>query len=118
MRFIGNIIWFAIYGLWMAVAHFVIGVALCLTVLFIPAGVQFIKIARYAIWPFGRRVFIDFDRRPMCNLSWALVFGWPLALVHILVGIALCITLIGIPFAKKCFSLAAISFIPFGATVS
>ena len=118
MRFIGNFIWFFIYGLWMAVVHFAIGVALCVTLIGIPAGLQFIKVARYAICPFGHNAVTDFDRHPIANLLWAIFIGWELALVHMIVGIALCITLIGIPFGKKCFRLCALSFLPFGATVA
>ncbi len=118
MKLIGNVIWFLIYGLWMAAVHFVIGVAFCATVIFIPTGLQFIKIARYAIWPFGHSAVTDFDRHPICNLLWIPLFGWWLSLIHLLVGIVLCITLIGIPFAKKCFRLCALSFLPYGATVA
>lgn len=118
MRFIGNIIWFLVYGFWMAVVHFALGVAFCLTVIFIPTGIQFVKIAKFAIWPFGRNVATDFDRHPICNLLWILLFGWWLSLIHLVVGVLLCITLIGIPFAKKCFRMASLSFIPYGATVA
>lgn len=118
MKFIGNLIWFFIYGFWMAALHFVLGIAFCLTIIFIPMGVQFLKIARFAIWPFGHDAVTDFDRHPICNLLWIPIFGWILALVHLLVGIALCVTIIGIPFAKKCFRLCALSFLPYGATVA
>ena len=94
MKLIGNVIWFLIYGLWMAAVHFVIGVAFCATVIFIPTGLQFIKIARYAIWPFGHSAVTDFDRHPICNLLWIPLFGWWLSLIHLLVGIVLCITLL------------------------
>ena len=118
MKLIGNLIWFLIYGFWMAAVHFVVGIALCVTIIGIPFGLQFIKIARYAIWPFGRSMQTDFDRHPIMNLIWIFLGGAELALVHLLVGVALCITIIGIPFAKKCFRLCALSFLPFGATVA
>lgn len=118
MKFIGNLIWFLIYGFWMAVVHFVLGVAFCVTIIGIPFGRQFLKIARYAIWPFGHTAVTDFDRHPIGNLLWIFIFGWELALIHMLVGVALCITVVGIPFAKKCFRLCALSFLPFGATVA
>ena len=117
MKFIGNLIWFLIYGLWMAALHFVLGIALCVTVIFIPFGIQHLKIAKYAIWPFGREMQIDFDKHPIMNLIWIVFGGFVLALVHIIVGVALCITLVGIPFARKCFKLAGLSFTPFGAMI-
>jgi uncharacterized membrane protein YccF (DUF307 family) len=118
MKVIGNIIWLLIYGLWVSLAHFVVGIALCATIIFIPFGLQNIKIARYAIWPFGRSVETDFDRHPIMNLFWVIFGGLELAIAHIVVGVILCITIIGIPFAKKCFRLAAVSFLPFGAIIA
>ena len=117
MQRIGNLTWLAIYGLLVAASHFIIGISLCLTIVFIPSGVQFIKIARYAIWPFGRYVVTDFDRRPICNLVWIAMFGWIFSLVHVVVGVALSISLVGIPLARKCFTLARLTFLPFGALV-
>lgn len=118
MKLIGNLIWFLIYGLWMAVFHFVLGIVLCVSIIFIPFGLQHFKIARYAIWPFGRSMATDFDRHPIMNIFWILFGGAELAAIHILVGVALCLTIIGIPFGKKCFRLCALSFIPFGANVA
>ena len=118
MKFIGNIIWFFIYGFWFALAHFTFGLALCATIIFIPFGIQHIKIARYAIWPFGRNMETDFDKHPIMNLIWIVFAGLWLAILHITVGVVLCLTLIGIPFAKKCFKLAGLSFIPFGAMIA
>ena len=118
MKFIGNLIWFAIYGVWFAAFHFLLGIALCVTLVGIPFGIQNIKIARFVIWPFGRTAFTDFDRHAMSNFIWAIFGGVLLAFVHVTVGVLLCMTLIGIPFAKKCFNLALLSLTPFGATVN
>ena len=117
MKLVGNLIWMLIYGLWLAIAHFALGIVLCATLIFIPFGIQHFKIARYAIWPFGRSVETEFDRHPIMNLLWVIFGGLELATVHIIVGVVLCITIIGIPFAKKCFRLASLSFLPFGALV-
>ena len=117
MRFIGNIIWFFIYGFWMAAIHFVLGIVFCASIIFIPTGLQFLKIARFVIWPFGHRAVTDFDMSPKCNLLWVPFFGWWLSLIHLIVGIVLCLTIIGIPFGKKCFKLSALSLTPYGATV-
>ena len=118
MKFIGNLIWFFIYGLWFAILHFALGVALCATLILIPFGIQHFHIASYAIRPFGRHLDVEFDRRPIMNLIWIFFGGFILPLVHIIVGIALSITIIGIPFAKKCFKLCKLSFTPFGAMIS
>ena len=117
MRLIGNLIWFFIYGFWMAAIHFALGIVCCASIIFIPAGIQFFKIARYAIWPFGHRAVADFDMSPKCNLLWIIFPGWLLALIHLIVGIVLSVTIVCIPFAKKCFKLSALSLTPYGATV-
>ena len=117
MKVIGNIIWFLLYGLWFALLHALLGVALCATVIFIPFGVQQFKIARYALRPFGHSYSLDFDKRPIMNLLWMLFCGLELAVLHVTVGVVLCITVIGIPFAKKCFKLAVLTAMPFGAMV-
>ena len=101
----------------MAAINFALGVVCCVSLIFIPSGLQFLKIARYAIWPFGHRAVTDFDMHPKCNLLWAPVFGWWQALIHLIVGVALCITIVGIPFGRKCFRLSELSFIPYGAIV-
>ena len=51
-----NIIWFLVSGLELAVGNFVIGCLLCITIVGIPFGLQFFKIARLALFPFGARV--------------------------------------------------------------
>lgn len=116
-NFIGNIIWFVVYGAWMTVLHLALGVALCATIVLIPFGVQHFKIAKYSVWPFGHDVVLGFDDHPVMNLLWVFFGGALLALVHLIVGVVLCITLIGIPLAKKCFCLSNLCFIPCGAKV-
>ena len=101
----------------MAAINFALGVVCCASLIFIPSGLQFLKIARFAIWPFDHRAVTDFDMYPKCNLLWAPVFGWWQSLIHLIVGVALCITIVGIPFGRKCFRLSELSLIPYGAIV-
>ena len=51
-----NIIWFFVSGLELAIGNFVIGCVLCVTIIGIPFGMQFFKIARLALFPFGARI--------------------------------------------------------------
>ena len=118
MKLIGNLIWFVFYGFWVAAIHFVLGVALCITIVFIPAGLQNLKIAKFAIWPFGRSMGFAFEKHPFLNMLWIFFGGAELAAFHLIVGVVLCLTLIGIPFANKCFKLARLCFIPYGAIVA
>ena len=51
-----NIIWFFVSGLELAIGNFIIGCILCVTIIGIPFGMQFFKIARLALFPFGARI--------------------------------------------------------------
>ena len=115
MRVIGNLIWFILIGIWVAVANFLIGLACCITIVLIPFGLQHFKIARYVIWPFGRQAVTDFERHPFLNIIWIVFNGLGAALGWYFIGALFCITLIGIPFGKKCFKIANLAFVPFGA---
>ena len=115
---VANIIWLLISGLAVALVHFVVGVALLCTVVFIPTGLQFIKIGRYLVCPFGQTVTCDFDRHAISNSLWLITVGWILFTLHVAVGVLLCLSLVGIPFARKCFTLAKLTLFPFGAIVS
>ena len=51
-----NIVWLIVTGLPMAVAHAAWGCLLCITIIGIPFGLQYFKIARLALFPFGSRI--------------------------------------------------------------
>ena len=53
MKTIGNIIWVLFGGLELALGYFTSGLALCITIIGIPFGKQFFKIAKLALAPFG-----------------------------------------------------------------
>jgi len=48
------------------------------------------------------------------NVGWAVFFGWEIALSHLIHGLLLAITIIGIPFALQHFKLAPLALFPFG----
>lgn len=116
MRFLGNLIWFLLGGFIWGLVLLLDGVILCATVIFIPFGKQCFKLARLAFWPFGKIIDIDFDMHPYLNILWAVV-NCGLAFISFLLGILLCITIIGIPFGKQWFKIARLSAAPFGAIV-
>ena len=116
-NFFGNIFWFVICGWWMSLLHLVLGIVLCVTLVLIPFGVQHFKIAKYTVWPFGREVSTDFDSHPVKNLLWAVFGGWAHAGFYLDFGVLLCLTVVGIPLALKCFRLALLTLIPCGAPV-
>jgi len=53
---VGNVLWFVLAGWWLALAHLLAGIALCLTIIGIPLGVGSFKMAGGALVPFGREV--------------------------------------------------------------
>src|SRR5215813_13313241 len=109
MNLLGNLIWLIFGGLLAAIGYFFGGFALCLTIIGIPFGLQCFKIAGLVLWPFGKKVVPT--RTPggglslLCNIIWILTGGLYTALVHVVFGLLLCLTIIGIPFGKQHFKL-------------
>lgn len=117
LRFIANIIWFIFGGLILAIAWALAGAILCITIIGIPLGVQCFKAARLSLFPFGKKVRLQFFEHPIANTIWVVLFGWELALVYLVGGIANCVTIIGIPSGIQCFKFMKLAFFPFGADI-
>ena len=121
MRTIGNILWLVLAGFWLAVGYAIAGVILFVTIIGIPFGVQSFKLAGYSLWPFGRVVVQDPDASSALgcvgNVLWLVLAGWWLAIGHVVTGLALCLTIIGIPLGVANFKLALLALVPFGKTV-
>ncbi|WP_394614127.1 YccF domain-containing protein [Lentzea sp. JNUCC 0626] len=120
MRLILNVIWLVLAGFWMAVGYAVAGIICCILIITIPWGIASFRIANYALWPFGREV-VD---KPgagagslLGNIIWIVVAGFWLAIGHIVTGIALCITIIGIPLGVANFKLVKVSLVPLGKEI-
>lgn len=121
MRLIGNLIWLLFGGLCIAIEYVVSSFLLIITIIGIPFGMQTLKLASLAIWPFGKKVQIR-EHQPGClytlmNFIWLIIGGIWIFLSHIFFGILLGITIIGIPFAKQHFKLAGLALTPFGREV-
>jgi uncharacterized membrane protein YccF (DUF307 family) len=120
MKTILNIIWLVLCGLWMCLGYFLAGLVLCVTIIGIPFGIAAFRIGVYALWPFG---YTAVERRDagagslVGNVLWVILAGWWLALGHIFTGIALCITIIGIPFGIANFKLIPLSLMPLGKEI-
>ena len=120
MRTLLNIIWLVLSGFWMFLGYVAAGVLLCLLILTIPWGVASFRIGVYALWPFGRTI-VD---KPgaglgsvLGNVVWVVLAGWWLALGHILTGVAMCLTIIGIPLGIASFKMVPISLMPLGKDI-
>jgi uncharacterized membrane protein YccF (DUF307 family) len=120
MRLILNVIWLVLAGFWMAVGYAVAGLICYVLIITIPWGIASFRIANYALWPFGREV-VD---KPgagtgslLGNVIWIVVAGIWLAIGHIITGIALCVTIIGIPLGIANFKLVKVSLVPLGKEI-
>ena len=123
MRTILNIIWLVLCGIWMAIAYAIAGLFCFLfffLVITIPFGIAAFRIAGYVLWPFGRTI----ERRGSAgvgsligNILWIIFLGWELALAHLITGVLLCLTIIGIPLGLANFKIIPISLVPLGVQV-
>lgn len=119
MRVLGNILWFLLGGLELGIAFIAEGLASFVTIIGIPFGLQWFKMVPLVFSPFGKG--IRYNRvtggRVLGNILWVIIFGWWNAVLCFVLGLVLCITIIGIPFGKQWFKLARLLFLPFGAEV-
>ena len=120
MKTIGNILWFVLCGVWLGIAYLVAGLLACVTIIGIPFAIQAFKLAGYVMWPFGRELLESPGARfskGVMNVIWIIVGGLWLAIGHLLFGILLCVTILGIPFGLKNFSMAKLALFPFDYSV-
>ncbi len=120
MRTIGNILWFVLAGLWLAIGYVVAGVLACILIITIPFGIASFRLAGFVIWPFGRTAVWRREAGVMSvigNIIWVILFGWEMALAHLVAGLLLFITIIGIPFGIASWKMIPLSLFPLGRQV-
>ncbi len=129
MSLLLNILWFILGGFAAGLAWFLGGVLLAITIVGLPWAAAAFRIGVFAFAPFGSRVV---DRRMLTgrddlgtgalgvvlNVLWFLFAGWYIALAHVVIGAAQCVTLIGIPFGLQHFKLALIALAPVGKSIA
>ncbi len=117
-RTIGNILWLICGGLEWGLVMLAVGIVCCVTILFIPVGIQYIKLAGFVLWPFGKDT--EFTKpsgfKTFLNVVWAILAGWELFLSYSLTALICAITIVGIPFAKIYWRIAKFMFLPLGRT--
>ena len=122
MKFLGNILWFLLGGFIVSIYYFIVGLLFCITIIGIPFGLQLIKLAGFALWPFGHDIESDTNDGGclsiIMNVIWILVGGIEIAMLHLTFGVVLCVTIIGIPFDIQHFKMALLALIPFGKRIS
>ena len=118
MRLLGNVIWLIFGGLLTCLGYLWGGFLLCLTIIGIPWGFQAMKIGIAHLAPFGRKIVPTGGSIPvisfLLNLIWMIFAGIWIALVELVFGVLLCITVIGIPFGLQHFKLMRLAIYPFG----
>jgi uncharacterized membrane protein YccF (DUF307 family) len=118
MSLIGNILWIVFGGLFSALGYLLGGLVLCLTVVGIPFGLQCFRLAGAVLAPFGKEVVpVPRERGYLAmifNLIWILLFGWGIALGHLVSALICAVTIIGIPFALQHGKLVVVALLPFG----
>ncbi len=121
MRTIGNIIWVLFGGFIVAIEYLISSILLCITIIGIPFGLQTMKLAILAIWPFGWTT-IQHPEKTGClytfmNIIWIIIGGLWISITHLIFGLLFCITIIGIPFGLQHFKLMTLALIPFGRDI-
>ena len=121
MKFLGNLLWLILGGLIIALYYWIVGLLFCITIVGIPFGVQLFKIGGFALWPFGREVQPDTNDGGclaiLMNALWIVLGGIEIALLHISLGLVLCVTIIGIPFGLQHLKMALLAVVPFGKKI-
>jgi uncharacterized membrane protein YccF (DUF307 family) len=120
MRTLLNILWLVLSGLWLALCYLLVGLLLCVLIITIPFGVACFRLAAFVVWPFGRAVV----RKPeagapstIANVIWFVLAGLWMAIAHVVAGVVLCLTIIGIPLGLGNFKLAAVALAPLGKEI-
>jgi uncharacterized membrane protein YccF (DUF307 family) len=118
MSSLGNIVWLVFGGFLTGLGYIIGGISLCLTLVGIPFGVQSVKLGLATMAPFGLEIVHTKDAGRaitiILNVIWLLLFGWEIAVAHLVSALVLAITIVGLPFAKQHLKLAPLALFPFG----
>jgi uncharacterized membrane protein YccF (DUF307 family) len=114
------VLWLICGGLPAALGWLIAAGLMALTIIGLPWSFAAVRIALYTLLPFGS----EMRTRPTAgvlstvgNVVWFVLAGWWLALGHLVIAVALAITIIGLPFAWAHLKLAGASLFPVGKEV-
>ena len=121
MNVLMNILWLLLGGIFTCIEYLIASILMMITIIGIPFGIQTFKLAGLALLPFGKEIQTTPQSggclNVFMNVLWILLGGFGICVSHVIFGLVLCITIIGIPFGKQHFKLAAVALTPFGKTV-
>ncbi len=120
MRTILNVIWLVFGGIWLAALYFIAGILAFIPIVTIPFGIASLRMARYVLWPYGKAVV----EKPgagvasgIGNVLWFVLFGWWLAIGHVVTAVAQSLTIIGIIDAIVNLKMIPVTCFPFGKRI-
>ena len=121
MKLLGNLIWLVFGGILISIEYLISSMLLMVTIIGIPFGIQTLKLAIVALWPFGTEIRLKPGNSgclsSIMNLVWIFIGGFWICLTHIFFGVLFALTIIGIPFGKQHFKLAGLALTPFGKEI-
>ena len=116
MSLLGNIVWLIFGGFLAGLGYILGGAVLCLTIVGIPFGLQSIRLGVATFAPFGKTI-VAVERQSslkiLFDVIWIILFGWEIAMAHLVSALILAITIIGLPFAKQHLKLIPLALFPF-----
>jgi uncharacterized membrane protein YccF (DUF307 family) len=115
-----NLIWLIFGGLVMALGYAIVALVMFVFIITIPFGIASARIALFCLWPFGRTLVRRADAGAgslIGNVIWFVLAGWWLALGHLVTGVLMCLTIIGIPLGLANLKLIPVSLTPFGRDI-
>ncbi|MEI7505164.1 MAG: YccF domain-containing protein [Paludibacter sp.] len=121
MKFLGNIIWLVFGGLIISAEYLISSILMMITIVGIPFGIQTMKLAVLALWPFGSEIRVVENNSgclsTIMNIIWFFIGGIWISLTHLIFGVLFAITIVGFPFAIQHFKLAGLALTPFGREI-
>jgi uncharacterized membrane protein YccF (DUF307 family) len=120
VRLVLNLIWLVFGGLWLALAYAIVALVMLILIITIPFGIAASRMALFCLWPFGRTLVRRRDAGAgsmIGNIIWFVLAGWWLALGHLVTGLLMCLTIIGIPLGIASFKLVPVSLMPLGKDI-
>jgi uncharacterized membrane protein YccF (DUF307 family) len=120
VRTILNVLWLVLSGFWLAIGYALAGIVMCVLIVTIPFGIASFRLAAYVLWPFGRTVVRKADAgtaSTIGNVLWFVLVGLWMALAHLMLGVLLCLTIVGIPLGLGNFKLAVVAIAPLGKEI-
>ncbi len=120
MRTILNVIWLVFGGIWLAALYFLAGILACIFIVTIPFGIASFRMARYVLRPYGKAVVVKPGAgvgSGIGNVLWFVLFGWWLALGHVVTAVAQSLTIIGIIDAIVNLKMIPVTCFPFGKRI-